>query len=77
MRAKSRLLRLCLCAVLTGSVCEAQQAPQIASPPPAAVLEHNLVNVGTIHPPLLQEIRYATMCNFTGQVLYPFPAAPL
>lgn len=75
MRAKSRLLRLCLCAVLTGSVCEAQQAPQIASPPPAAVLEHNLVNVGTIHPPLLQEIRYATMCNFTGQVLYPFPAA--
>ena len=61
MRAKSRLLRLCLCAVLTGSVCEAQQARQTASPPPAAVLEHNLVNVGTIHPPLLQEIRYATM----------------
>jgi D-alanyl-D-alanine dipeptidase len=75
VRAKSRLLRLCLCAVLTGSVCEAQQARQTASPPPAAVLEHNLVNVGTIHPPLLQEIRYATMCNFTGQVLYPFPAA--
>jgi zinc D-Ala-D-Ala dipeptidase len=38
-------------------------------------LEHNLVNVTTIYPPLLQEIRYATACNFTGQVLYPFPAA--
>jgi zinc D-Ala-D-Ala dipeptidase len=46
-------------------------APPSESPPP----EHNLVNVTTIYPPLLQEIRYATACNFTGQVLYPFPAA--
>jgi len=36
--------------------------------------EHNLVNVRTIQPPLLQEVRYATAYNFTGKVLYPFPA---
>ena len=28
-----------------------------------------------IYPPLVQEIRYATLCNFTGEVLYPFPTA--
>ena len=46
-----------------------------APPRSSAPLEHNLVNVTTIYPPLLHEIRYATACNFTGQVLYPFPAA--
>ncbi len=41
----------------------------------AAPIEHHLVDVGTIRPPLLEEIRYATRYNFTGQVLYPFPRA--
>lgn len=41
----------------------------------AAEIEHRLVNVNTIYPPLLQEIRYATTYNFTGYRLYPFPAA--
>ena len=41
----------------------------------AAPLEHHLVDVRTIQPPLLEEIRYATRCNFTGSQLYPFPAA--
>lgn len=36
---------------------------------------HNLVDVRAVYPPLLQEIRYATACNFTGYTLYPFPAA--
>ena len=40
----------------------------------APLPEHNLVNVRAIQPPLLQEVRYATAYNFTGQVLYPFPA---
>jgi zinc D-Ala-D-Ala dipeptidase len=53
-------------------LCHAQQ-PQVAALPPQAEIEHNLVNVGMIYPPLLQEIRYATLCNFTGEVLYPFP----
>lgn len=37
--------------------------------------EHNLVSTRTIHPPPLEEIRYATRYNFTGEVLYPLPAA--
>jgi D-alanyl-D-alanine dipeptidase len=41
----------------------------------AAPVEHHLVDVRTIRPPLLEEIRYATRGNFTGEVLYPFPAA--
>lgn len=45
-----------------------------AAPSPAP-MAHHLVNLQEIHPPLLQEIRYATTHNFTGQVLYPFPAA--
>lgn len=44
---------------------------------PNAAPEHHLVNVNTIQPPLLQEVRYATTYNFTGQVLYPFPAVYL
>jgi D-alanyl-D-alanine dipeptidase len=41
----------------------------------AAPIEHHLVNVETIHPPLLEEIRYATRYNFTGEVLYSSAAA--
>jgi len=37
-------------------------------------IEHNLVNVGVVYPPLLQEVRYATAYNFTRRVLYPFAA---
>jgi len=36
---------------------------------------NHLVDVSTIRPPLLEEIRYATRHNFTGEALYPFPAA--
>jgi D-ala-D-ala dipeptidase len=55
-------------------LCQAQQ-PQAATLPPQVEIEHNLVNVGMIYPPPVQEIRYSTLCNFTGEVLYPFPAA--
>lgn len=41
----------------------------------AAPIAHDLVDVSTIRPPLLEEIRYATKYNFTGEQLYPFPAA--
>lgn len=40
----------------------------------APLPEHNLVNARVIQPPLLQEVRYATTYNFTGRVLYPYPA---
>jgi zinc D-Ala-D-Ala dipeptidase len=71
-------LFLCWCCIACLSRAETPQdlnvTPQATSPSPTP-LEHNLVSVATIYPPLLQEIRYATACNFTGQVLYPFPAA--
>lgn len=35
---------------------------------------HGLVRASTIYPPPLEEVRYATRYNFTGHVLYPFPA---
>lgn len=35
---------------------------------------HGLVKAETIYPPPLEEVRYATTYNFTGHVLYPFPA---
>ncbi|HEY5811469.1 MAG TPA: M15 family metallopeptidase [Terrimicrobiaceae bacterium] len=54
---------------------QSSQIYPLPSSSPPAIVEHNLVNVGMIYPPLLQEIRYATTCNFTGQVLYPFPTA--
>ena len=41
----------------------------------AVAVPHNLIDVRVVYPPLLQEIRYATACNFTGYTLYPFPAA--
>jgi D-alanyl-D-alanine dipeptidase len=41
----------------------------------AAPIPAELVDVSTIRPPLLEEIRYATKYNFTGEQLYPFPAA--
>lgn len=39
------------------------------------LIASDLVSVRTIDPPPLEEIRYATTYNFTGEVLYPFPAA--
>jgi D-alanyl-D-alanine dipeptidase len=62
-----------LCSSWIVFLCNAQQPEELAVPVPAET-EHNLVNTRVIFPPLLQEIRYATMCNFTGQILYPFPA---
>jgi len=38
-------------------------------------VSHGLVRAETIYPPPLEEVRYATTYNFTGHVLYPFPAA--
>lgn len=35
----------------------------------------DLVDVATMKRPPLEEIRYATRCNFTGRQIYPFPAA--
>jgi zinc D-Ala-D-Ala dipeptidase len=46
---------------------------QTPTPTPTGAIEHNFVNVDTIYPKLLQEIRYATTYNFTGYTLYPFP----
>ena len=74
MARKTKTLCFSLCNLGIAFLCNAQQPPAPLSPSPA-LIEHNLVNVGMIYPPLLQEIRYATMCNFTGQVLYPFPTA--
>jgi len=37
-------------------------------------IAHGLVRAETICPAPLGEVRYATTYNFTGQVLYPFPA---
>ena len=45
--------------------CYAGEPPEIA---------HGLVRAATIYPPPLEEVRYATTYNFTGHVLYPFPA---
>lgn len=44
-----------------------------AAKPPSPLIAHHLVPVDDIYPPLLQEVRYATTYNFTGQTLYPFP----
>jgi len=57
------LLRLAALAILS-----------IASASPAKEAPHgSLVAIEAVHPPLLQEVRYATRHNFTGQVLYPLP----
>jgi D-alanyl-D-alanine dipeptidase len=72
MARRTKALCLCLCAIGIAFLCSAQEPQPLPSP---VLIEHKLVNVGAIYPPLLQEIRYATMCNFTGQVLYPFPTA--
>jgi len=50
--------------ILLGSVC----APMVKG-------ATDLVNVASMKRPPLEEIRYATSCNFTGEKLYPFPAA--
>jgi len=41
--------------------------------PPVDVSD--LVDLAKLTPPPLEEIRYATRYNFTGEALYPFPAA--
>jgi len=41
----------------------------------AAPVAHHLVDAGAIQPPPLEEIRYATRNNFTGEVLYPVAKA--
>lgn len=33
-----------------------------------------LVNIRAVQPQMLEEVRYATKYNFTGEALYPFPA---
>jgi len=38
---------------------------------------HGLLRAHTIYPPPLEEVRYATTYNFTGHLLYPFPAVYL
>ncbi|MDX2079890.1 MAG: M15 family metallopeptidase [Terrimicrobiaceae bacterium] len=63
-RYRGRMHRIFFCAILLGNAAVS-----------AADVEHRLVNVNTIYPPMLQEIRYATTYNFTGYRLYPFPAA--
>ncbi len=40
----------------------------------SAGIVHGLVDVNTISPRPLLEVRYATPYNFTGRPLYPFPA---
>jgi D-alanyl-D-alanine dipeptidase len=73
-KRRTKTLCLSLCNLWIAFLCNAQQ-PQAPPSPSPDLIEHNLVNVGMIYPPLLQDIRYATMCNFSGQVLYPFPTA--
>jgi len=40
-----------------------------------AEVSPDLIDVVSMKRPPLEEIRYATCCNFTGERLYPFPAA--
>jgi D-alanyl-D-alanine dipeptidase len=40
---------------------------------PLTTLATELVPVESVHPPLLPEVRYATLHNFTGEQLYPLP----
>lgn len=42
---------------------------------PTVPIEHHLVDLTTLNPAPLLEIRYATEYNFTGEQLYPFPRA--
>ena len=74
---KLALFLFCCCIACFSRAQSPQDLNVTPQEPPwsSTQLEHNLVNVATIYPPLLHEIRYATACNFTGQVLYPFPAA--
>lgn len=44
------------------------------APKENAAIVHGLVDVNTISPRPLLEVRYATPYNFTGRPLYPFPA---
>jgi D-alanyl-D-alanine dipeptidase len=75
-RISKLALFLFCCGIVCFSPAQTPQALNVTPEEPSSnPLEHNLVNVATIYPPLLHEIRYATACNFAGQVLYPFPAA--
>jgi len=47
--------------------------PRVQAGNPAEIA-HGLVRAQTIYPPPLEEVRYASTHNFTGHVLYPFPA---
>ncbi|WP_193210676.1 M15 family metallopeptidase [Luteolibacter marinus] len=40
----------------------------------AEPVAHHLVSTRSIDPPPLEEVRYATRYNFTGEVLYPLPS---
>ena len=67
-----RVLRMkVLCMVTMGLAL----VPLHAQQPSPSAIEHRLVNIDTIYPPLLPEIRYATTYNFTGQTLYPAATA--
>jgi len=44
-----------------------------ATSPAKPMPDRPLVPIETVRPPLVQEIRYATRHNFTGEVLYPLP----
>ncbi|HVQ20647.1 MAG TPA: hypothetical protein VMS23_06295, partial [Terrimicrobiaceae bacterium] len=50
-----------LCNLWIAFLCNAQQQQQASPPPAPDLIEHNLVNVGMIYPPLLRDIRYATL----------------
>ena len=47
----------------------------LAAPIYAGELGGNLVDPARLQNPPIEEIRYATKYNFTGEPLYPFPAA--
>jgi len=49
-------------------------APCVSATEP---IEHELVDLEELIPGLVLDIRYATTDNFTGEKLYPFPAAYL
>lgn len=47
----------------------------VGPPPPTVPVEHRLVDLSTLNPAPLLEIRYATKYNFTGSPLYPVAKA--
>lgn len=65
---------VCLTALAQEEPIPVPTPPDIPAATPLVPIEHNFVNVGIIYPPLLQEVRYSTTANFTGHLLYQFPA---